>query len=177
MAYMGLPPGYAGWLTASEHFNTFVERGHVRGQTDGVIRYWVRKENEVVGRATLFSRPDEIETRRAGCALNLDYFVFPTHRGRGIAPQIISGLQGLAEDAGLSRLCAEVEWHNVPSSRSLLRSGFTQLKSGAPTTVDIRQGVDQCVMRFMWLGQQRKAFDADWPYCAPAGWLLPAPTV
>jgi GNAT superfamily N-acetyltransferase len=105
---------------------------------DGVLRV-ARLDGKGVGRALLFfritpeveamvlggSQPGFAGALRAGrSSLLTDLVVAPSHRGRGIGPQLVEDALALTGHAGLLRLSLEVRRDNAVALRMYARLGF-----------------------------------------------------
>lgn len=151
---------------ASGPFRTYMALSHRPGQAA-----------RLVGELTAFHSPAPLMQAAALSTVLISYRVFPGCRGQGHAPDMINTFTAMAQRAGLAGICAEVRWDNVPSQRSLLRSGFNSLGVGPLSGIakdDMGTQADLYMRRYMRRLDGPTARPQDWPYVAPA-WMLPAP--
>jgi RimJ/RimL family protein N-acetyltransferase len=65
---------------------------------------------------------------RGGC-VDIGYGLAPSGRGHGYAAEAIVALLGIAADHGLSKVIADTTLDNIASQRTLIRAGFTLVRT------------------------------------------------
>lgn len=99
------------------------------GGVDPWIGYLVEEGESLVGTCAFKSPPDS-------SGVEIAYFTFPEHEGRGVATAMASELLRIARDAGEERITAQTLPEENASTRILRKLGF--LQSG--TAIDPDEG-------------------------------------